>query len=286
MHSEPKAFGAITTKASVVSARASGQPKSMEISRMRMRLNKVLLFFGMAASFVVIYQQPAAAQPAACMAQSANTSNFNGTPIQGGNFIWFSANLKASGIPSTGARILFQNARIHFVADQDYILVVPNAQVTFSPSAVCASTSFDTLTQTWMTTVPLSGSDEIFLSGLAFPVPASFANVGGKVAGPVTWQGTFFTDVPITVDWKWGAAVYTTFSTDYNQDSIKPTHSNSCAYANSDHAGTPQGFDTSSGNPFKSFVIGGARGGGGSNFTGSWSGTQGVTTVCASPGIG
>jgi hypothetical protein len=38
---------------------------------------------------------------------------------------------------------------------------------------------------------------------------------------------------------------------------------------NSDHAGTPENF--------KPFVIGGARGGGGSNYTGLYSGTGKVT---------
>ena len=131
-----------------------------------------------------------------------------------------------------------------------------------------------------MTTVPLSGSDEIFLTGVAFPVPASFANNYGRVQGPVNWQGTFSSDaVGITANWKWGAAVYTVFSLNYNSLAVKPTHKGSCLYNNSDHAGTPEGVDPGSGRLFKSFVVGGARGGGGSNWTGSWSGTQGVT-VC------
>jgi hypothetical protein len=127
-----------------------------------------------------------------------------------------------------------------------------------------------------MTTVPISGSDEIFLSGLSYPLIAPLP--GG--IHPVTWTGTFTSNTAgITVKWKWGAAVYTTFSTDYNLLAIKPTHSGSCSYNNSDHAGTPEGVDTTSGKPFQSFVTGGARGGGGSNFTGSWSGTVSVP-VC------
>src|SRR5436190_18790818 len=97
------------------------------------------------------------------MAQSCPTgsiaSNFNGTPIAAGNFIWFSANLKASGVPSTGATITFDRSSISFTADQEYTVNVPNARVTFDPNAVCASTSFDTGSNTWTTTVPLAGSD-------------------------------------------------------------------------------------------------------------------------------
>jgi hypothetical protein len=219
--------------------------------------------------------------PPPCAAQSTNTSNFNGTPINGGTWIWFNANFTARGIPSSGATVTFTNSTIQFTADQDYNLAVPNAQITFSPSASCATTSFDSITNTWMTTVPIFGSDEIFLDGLAFPVPASFANSGGKVSGNVQWSGTFSTSTAgISMQWKWGAAVYSTFTTDYNSLNVKATHSNSCSFGNSDHAGTPEGTDSSSGRPFKAFVIGGARGGGGSNFTGSWSGTISVTPAC------
>jgi hypothetical protein len=211
---------------------------------------------------------------------STVVSNFNGTPINGGSYIWFNANFTASGIPSTGATISFTSSIITFTADQSYTLTVPDAKVTFDPNAACASTTFDTASNTWMTTVPISGNDEIFLTGLAFLVPPSFADSHGRVSGPVTWQGTFSSDAAgITASWKWGAAVYKTFSADYNNLGVKPTHSRSCLYNNSDHAGTPEGVDPGSGMLFKSFVVGGARGGGGSNWTGSWSSTQGVS-VC------
>ncbi len=219
------------------------------------------------------------AAPDSCDASSTVVSNFNGTPIQGGNYIWFNANFTASGIPSTGATISFTGSTVTFTADQSYTVAVPNAAVTFDPNAACSSTTFDTLTNTWRTTVPIGGSDEIFLTGLAFPVPASF---GGRVQGPVTWTGQFASDAAgVSATWKWGAAVYRVFSTDYNLLGIKPTHTRACLYNNSDHAGTPEGVDPGSGQPYKSFVAGGARGGGGSNWTGSWSATGGVS-VCQS----
>jgi len=99
----------------------------------------------------------------------------------------------------------------------------------------------------------------------------------------VTWQGSFSSDVAgITASWKWGAAVYKSsspISPDYNTLGVKPTHTRACLYANSDHAGTPEGVDPNTGELFKSAVTGGARGGGGSNWTGSWSSTKGVS-VC------
>ncbi|HWZ31104.1 MAG TPA: hypothetical protein VNX18_07220 [Bryobacteraceae bacterium] len=221
-----------------------------------------------------------------CNPDASNASNFNGTPIKSGNYIWFNANFTASGVPSSGATIFLASSTITFTADQAYTVPVPNAQITFSPGAVCSSTTFDTATNTWITTVPVSGNDEIFLSGVAFPVPASFDNTGGRVQGPVVWSGAFTSDTSgITVGWKWGAAVYTVFTTDYNALGVKPTHTATCLYSNSDHAGTPQGVDSSSGKPFKAFVVGGARGGGGSNWTGSWSGTQGVSVCLKASGV-
>jgi hypothetical protein len=216
-----------------------------------------------------------------CTVQSSNTSNFNGTPIQGGDYIWFNANFTASGIPSDGATIYLDNSTISFTADKAYNLAIPNAQITFSPSATCSTTSYDSASNTFTTIVPLKGDDELFLSGLAFPVPASFANVNGKVSSNVVWNGTFGSDTPgVSINWKWGAAVYTVFSTNYNTVAPKAAHQTACSGGSSDHAGTPEGIDSTSGKPFKNFVTGGARGGGGSNWTGSWSGTLSVDPNC------
>jgi len=74
----------------------------------------------------------------------------------------------------------------------------------------------------------------------------------------------------VKMSWQWAAAVYQTFTTNYSAVGIKPTDdSTTSIYKNSDHAGTPENF--------KQFVVGGARGGGGSNFTGSNSATVTVS---------
>jgi hypothetical protein len=57
----------------------------------------------------------------------------------------------------------------------------------------------------------------------------------------------------------------------FSEDCVNSSSDCSGQYRNSDHAGTPENF--------KEFVIGGARGGGGSNWTGSWSGHAGATRV-------
>jgi len=116
---------------------------------------------------------------------------------------------------------------------------------------------------------PKSGlSGNTFLSGLAYHVPSQ--GLPGGI-NPVSWSGTFITDTTgVNVNWQWAAAVYTSFSTNYGTLGVKATDDNhhDCVTLNSDHAGTPENF--------KSFVIGGAMGGGGSNYTGSLSSTQSV----------
>jgi len=190
---------------------------------------------------------------------SSIRSNFNGTSIPGTSFIWFSANAKISGIPTgSGQTVSFTNQMITVPGEGSY--PVPASEVTFS-SNPCGSVSFTD--GAWDVQVPFSGSDEIFIGGFVLPVPAG--GFPGGIKG-VTWSGDITsTAASASINWKWGAAVYTTFSTDYNLLQVKPTHTNACGFNNSDHAGTPEAFD--------SFVIGGARGGGGANATGSWSGT-------------
>jgi SdrD B-like domain len=203
---------------------------------------------------------------------TANKSNFNATPIAAGNVIWFNSNLKLSGLGSGTTHVFLDGATVQFVSNGvSYNLPVPSAMITISSSATCASTTFNQAMNRWETVVPLSqASQDVFLAGVAFTVPAGF--VSG--INPVTWTaGSFSTDRPsVTATWKWGAAVYTNFTTDYSAVGVKPAEGNTCLYLNADHAGTPENF--------KPFVTGGARGGGGSNFTGSWSGTVSFKPIC------
>jgi hypothetical protein len=197
-------------------------------------------------------------------ATSLIQSNFNGTAIAAGDTVWFSSVAKVSGLGSAPATLDIENATINFSANGTaYHVSVPNAAVTFSPTVTTAVTSFDAATNTWETTVPVNPAGNTFLAGVALPVP------GGLPGGinPVTWQAQFESDTPgLSVNWQWAAAVYSHFATDYNALNVKPVDSNTLsAYTNSDHAGTPEAF--------KPYVLGGTRGGGGSNFTGSYSAT-------------
>jgi hypothetical protein len=211
-----------------------------------------------------------------------DTASFDGTPIAEGDVVWFNANFSVTGVPKTGGVITFTSSKI---VDVDTGLPlpnsVPNAQITFSPSAACTTTTFSTMTNTWITTVPMRGDDEIFLTGV--PMPSAGLRGGTRVS----WNGTFDTGgvQGMTINWKW-AAVYTNFATYLNALDVKPGHQTACGQNGADHAGTPEGVNNNN-QQWKQFVIGGASGGGGSNWTGSWSGTDAVTpTSVVDPGSG
>lgn len=187
-------------------------------------------------------------------AVSVISSNFNGTSIAGGNTIWVNSHMKVSGLSSTNpTTVNISNVTIAF-GGQTYVM--PDATIIFSPSASSASTSFDSATNRWVSIVPTgqAGADP-FMTGLGLLVPS-----GGIPGGqnPVVMQATFSSDANISVDWQWSAAVYTDFSTDYNALGVLSVDGGG-------QSGTPTNFER--------FVTGGARGGGGSNFTGSNSAT-------------
>ena len=210
-------------------------------------------------------------------------SNFNGTPMINGSTIWFNAVLNVQGLSqNTLTEVDFIGSTITFAAGgNSYTVNAPNAVITFDPTVTTATTTFDSVANEWITTVPASGlAGNVFLDGVAFPVPA-----GGLPGGinQVTWTGTFSSAAKgIKVQWQWAAAVYSSFNTtNYNLDQVKPVDDNKAsAYQDSDHAGTPEAY--------RSSVVGGATGGGGANYTGSYSSTASCGTAIppqTDPGI-
>lgn len=199
---------------------------------------------------------------------SSITSNFNGTAIPAGDTLWFNGAFKASNVPAAPATLYLTDQAITFTAaGTSYTVDVPDSVITLSPATTTATTSFDTAANAWITNLPSSWSGNAFLGGAAYYLPAGLP---GGIKN-VTWSANFATDSPgIKLNWQWATAVYTNFSADYNALNVKPLDGagSVTVYGNSHHAGTPEAFT--------SFVVGGARGGGGSNFTGSYSSTKSV----------
>jgi len=190
--------------------------------------------------------------------------------IAGGNYIWFnSAAMNVQGLPANAnAKVFVTNASITFTANNTtYTVPVPNAVITFSPTATTASTTWDSTNLRWQVLVPRSmvanSAVHTFLDGIGFQVPAAFP---GGIQN-ATWSAAFATDTPgVTFQWQWAAAAYTSFSADNSQLGVN-------AVDTADPAGTPENF--------KSFLTTGGSGAGGTNYTGFYVGTAGVVPTMA-----
>lgn len=210
---------------------------------------------------------------------SSITSNFNSQSIAAGDVIWFASVVQWVGTsPTVVTHVHFIHQKLTITEPNGTTLTrsVPSGRVEFNPTATSATTTWGTPFFPWETKVPIGYKGDVFLSGFAFFVPA-----GGLPGGTVVnWSGTFVSDLELLpvkcldFNWKWSAAVYSNFTHSNSAIGVKPVDDNHLsAYLNSDHAGTPENF--------KLYLVAGARGGGGSNYTGSYSGTQG-RDVCAS----
>lgn len=186
-------------------------------------------------------------------AVSVISSNFNGTSIAAGSTVWVNSHMKVSGASSSVPTVInLTNVTIAF-GGQTYS--IPDATITISPTAASASTSFDAANNRWITIVPTSqAGNDVFMTGLGLMLPNGLA--GGQ--NPVVVSANFSSNAAISIDWQWSAAVYTQFAGDYNDLGVLSVDGGG-------QSGTPEAF--------RQFVTGGARGGGGSNFTGSNSAT-------------
>lgn len=201
---------------------------------------------------------------------SSITSNFNGTAIPAGDYLWFSSVAKVSGLGSTPATVHVTDQTISFTAaGTQYTLDVPDSTIVFDPADTSASANF---TGGWQVASPSNFSGNVFLSGLSYQLSS---RLPGGVKN-VVWSGDFTSDTAgLNIKWQWAAAAYSQFSSDSNALGVKASDAPTSVYHNSDHAGTPENYRT--------FVVGGARGGGGSNFTGSMSATEAVVPTQALP---
>jgi hypothetical protein len=203
--------------------------------------------------------------------QSCIRSDFRNVAVAGGNMIWFNSIFKVRDASRQKIDISFFKSSVQFqYTDAGGNLVnvnqpLPDAKIVIDPSAGGASTSFDAINNLWITTIPWDLDDNAFLTGMPWLVPTSGLPADVE---PITVCGTFASDVAgIDIGWRWAAASYSSFASDNNALGIKPMdadHDNQAA--NHDRAGTPENYTQ--------FVIPGARGRGGKNYTGSYSGSR------------
>lgn len=207
-----------------------------------------------------------------CVVNGSISSSFNSTSIAANRTIWFSSVINPGKLSNLNGVITFTitNGTISFTANgQQYTLSVPNSKIRFDGSASNATTQF--VNNAWETTIPKNNNGFVFLAGLSYLVPA---NLPGNISN-VTWSAKISIDrANITPTWKWAASVYTTLGS-YSAIGVKPRdNKDKTPFNNSDKAGTPE--------LYKSFLVAGAKGTGGSNYTGDYSSTSSAT--CSTTG--
>jgi len=226
---------------------------------------------------VVMFAAPAARASDALNTSTSIESNFNSFDLKSGEVVWFSAVAQLTGTkPTVDTNIHFTGQTLTFVEPDGttFTKTLFSSEIDFTVGATTATTVFSTTAFKWITTVPASYGGDVFLSGYSYYVTSAGLPGGTHV----TWSGTLSSsECGFSFNWKWAAAVYSQFAGSqaaphYGDVGVKPVDDNKMsAYQNSDHAGTPENF--------KADLVQGARGGGGSNYTGSYSGTVGVKSA-------
>jgi hypothetical protein len=193
---------------------------------------------------------------------SSVTAAGNSGQVQPGQFLWFNMHFVPTTKPTVLTKYSVTNVQIHFtdtLTGKGYNVTAPSAQITLNDSSVSMPTSNFTGGQ-WIIQIPpsASGSDEIFMTGF------SWQNTIGKNVQPKDFNisANFSTStVGTSVIWQFGVALYNSHFMDNGYDGLGVL-----LMHKADHAGTPELQKGS-------FLGGAGTGGGGSNFTGSWSST-------------
>lgn len=198
-------------------------------------------------------------------------TNWNKTPA--GDELWMSSVFTMKSPVTEGETVLISNASVSFPFNHTPENVgLPNAEIIFSSAYSTPATTFNSATDTWITTVPLADAHQnIFLTGGEWqvPYPGILHNISGdKVSMSADFSVTN-TAAPAELEWKWSAAAYNTFSSDLNSLGVLTLDHSGL------HAGTPTSYASSC------YLDQGGSGGGGCNFTGSYSCTADLCVPAA-----
>lgn len=205
---------------------------------------------------------PPTSLPTACVLPPSGTAiggspvSWNGFTAPAGSVVWINAHLDAKNVPTNSITTVDFTGVTLVVNTTSYAL--PNGQVVFNP-AVSTPTTVVNADGSWTTTVNPTFNNDIFFDGQAIPVDSNLENGGHGNTGSTLSFSTNSSDSTLQFQWQWGAAVYTSWPGNANAN-IEPVHAQQQAGAPLNQA-------------VEADLIQGPRGGGGSNFTGSWSGT-------------
>lgn len=221
------------------------------------------------------------AQQASCPVLEHNSfTNFNASSNPGTETtLWFNLHTKLTNaqLSNNGDYLLFAGGTLTFNGigtSFGTTTSIPTGKIIADNTVSIPSTSFDNPTNTWITRVPPGySSSDIFISGAAVTSSTGFTLSGGGKS--TILSGNFFSNKSISSSWFYGMACYQPGFNNSNTGSVNPV---SGIPVNGRKAGTPNDQETG--------MVAGGSGGGGSNFTGSYSSTDNFSSCLTPPDDG
>lgn len=215
---------------------------------------------------------PPVCPPCPILTHNAYT-DFNTTKPAGPTTLWFNLHTKLKGnLTNNGDCLLFTNGKITLqgISASFTSASIPNGKIVADNTVSAPVTSYDLTKNLWITRVPLGySSSDIFISAAILPSSSGFTVTSGKQS---VITGSFVSNKSYSSDWFYGIAAY---QPPFTYADVAAPGAVS-AIGGGRQAGTPL-------NQLKGLVPGGS-GGGGSNFTGSYSSTENFPT-CVNPCI-
>ena len=199
-------------------------------------------------------------------------TNFNSTPkAPTPSSLWLNIHTKLANtnLVNNGDYLLYSGGTITLtgVSSTPAVsgVVIPNGKIVADNTVVSPTTSYDMGSNTWVTKVPPGySSSDIFISGAIITSSTGFTVGAGKAS---TITGSFFSNRPsFKQAWFYGIGAY---QPPFDYSAIGGA-GQVVSVGGGVQAGTPI--------PEKAFLVAGGSGGGGSNFTGSYSSTDNYMT--------
>lgn len=174
-----------------------------------------------------------------CTTSAKSVGQVSGNTAPSGSYIWLDSVVQVSGLSTKqSTTISITDASVILQTTNGPITVpVPNGQIVFSTSATTTSTLFNSSTNTWVTTVPVTTKGYVFISGVQFQLPVAIPS-----GTYISWDATFSSSTQgVSLNWKWYATPYSSLSSNCSQLNVKCLDGYSdYHYKNQDCAGTPE----------------------------------------------
>ena len=212
----------------------------------------------------------------ACLQTHSPFKNFGSTSSDPTS-LWLNLTTKVSGqLVSEGDYLLFKSASVTFNSISSTPSVVdfpiPNGKIVATNAVTAPTTHYESSTNTWVTRIPLSPSpfastSDLFVTGAVIPSSNGFIKMNGNTSSVV--KGAFYSNRTFSDQWTYGIAAY---QPQFDYQTIGGEGQVVAINGNLYRAGTPLVNNV----PLQ-FLVQGASGGGGQNYTGSSASFQAFT---------